>query len=79
MYCGNCGKQVEERDKFCPFCGAPQKLNAAKKAAPLYAKVIAGIVVAAIVAGGVVTALIVNDAKDAPPTADVPSVSAVSP
>ena len=23
MYCGNCGKKIDDRAKFCPFCGTP--------------------------------------------------------
>lgn len=23
MYCGSCGKQVQEDNSFCPFCGKP--------------------------------------------------------
>lgn len=23
MYCKNCGKQIDERQKFCPYCGSP--------------------------------------------------------
>lgn len=27
MYCYNCGKQIEEDDMFCPFCGAAQEVE----------------------------------------------------
>ena len=25
MYCYNCGKEIAETVKFCPYCGAEQK------------------------------------------------------
>jgi hypothetical protein len=25
MYCARCGKEIEEKSQFCPFCKAPQK------------------------------------------------------
>lgn len=35
MYCGNCGKQLEEKVKFCPECGwkveKPKEIEAPKK------------------------------------------------
>lgn len=27
MYCRKCGKKIEERSKFCPFCGTSQERN----------------------------------------------------
>lgn len=25
MYCQNCGREIKESDKFCPYCGAENK------------------------------------------------------
>lgn len=25
MYCQNCGREIKENDKFCPYCGAENK------------------------------------------------------
>ena len=27
VFCGNCGKEIEERDEYCPQCGAPQHVQ----------------------------------------------------
>ena len=32
MYCSKCGRQVDDRAKFCPGCGAPLTAQAADKA-----------------------------------------------
>ena len=35
MFCKNCGNQVEENQKFCPFCGANLQEDAAQEAEPI--------------------------------------------
>lgn len=32
MYCSKCGRQVDDRAKFCPGCGAPMTAQSANKA-----------------------------------------------
>lgn len=31
MYCGNCGKEIENDAAFCPVCGSPIAENGGKK------------------------------------------------
>ena len=31
MYCGNCGKEIENDATFCPVCGSPIAENGGKK------------------------------------------------
>ena len=33
MFCGKCGKKIEDKVKFCPYCGTPvdQKMATGKK------------------------------------------------
>ena len=33
MYCYNCGKEIAETVKFCPYCGAEQKPSVAAASA----------------------------------------------
>jgi hypothetical protein len=33
-FCRNCGKEITEADKFCPFCGAPSKEQAVPSPPP---------------------------------------------
>ena len=27
MFCEKCGKEIKDGDKFCPYCGAENKIN----------------------------------------------------
>lgn len=59
MYCGNCGKEIENDVAFCPVCGSPiaeiggkKKIIDSRKAGKLIAVVIAIAVVVIIACGG---------------------------
>ena len=49
MFCGKCGKKIEDKVKFCPYCGTPvdQKMATRKKNTR---KIVGAILVIAIIA-----------------------------
>lgn len=48
MICLNCGKEIPDGSKFCPYCGVPIKQNVAESASKTkrYKKLIIGLTVA---------------------------------
>lgn len=51
MFCGKCGKKIEDKVKFCPYCGTPvdQKMATGKKNTR---KIVGAILVIAIIRRG---------------------------
>lgn len=67
MYCSNCGKEMQEDNQFCPYCGTKIKVQYAQKSKPVNTKnkkialwVCAIIIIAFAIANIV---FIINDAK----------------
>jgi hypothetical protein len=53
MFCGACGKQIEDADAFCRFCGAGKRatdLKGTKKSDPLFPVRIV-LLIAAVISG----------------------------
>ncbi|MDR1016483.1 MAG: zinc ribbon domain-containing protein [Coriobacteriales bacterium] len=38
MYCAQCGKQIKDQVKFCPYCGSPTGVGEEAQAAPAAAE-----------------------------------------